>query len=78
MLLSTKLPQSLLTKKKGFSQRGSGNSVPSHFNESPFANSISRNSEKVNSNERNSKISEENGVGWEDLKKSLPETDDAG
>ena len=27
-------------KKKGSSQRGSGNKVPSHLNESPFANSI--------------------------------------
>ena len=40
--------------------------------------SIPEKSEKVNSNERNSKISEENSIGWEDLKKSLPETDDAG
>ena len=35
-------------KKKGASQRGSGNRVPSHLNESPFANSITDSSEKVN------------------------------
>ena len=31
-----------------------------------------------NINGQNSKVSEENSIGWEDLKKSLPETDDAG
>lgn len=41
-------------------------------------NIVPENSESVNRNERNSKISEENSIGWEDLKKSLPETDDAG
>ena len=30
----------LFKKEKGSSQRGSGNKVPSHLNESPFANSI--------------------------------------
>ena len=35
-------------KKKGASQRGSGNRVPSHLNESPFANIIPQNAEKFN------------------------------
>ena len=35
-------------KKKGFSQSGSGNRVPSHLNESPFATIISENGEKSN------------------------------
>ena len=39
-------------KKKGSSQRGSGNRVPSHLNESPFANSILHSEPKVNSNSK--------------------------
>ena len=41
-------------KKKGASQRGSGNQVPSHLNESPFAINIADSDPKVN---RNDKIS---------------------
>ena len=36
-------------KKKGSSQRGSGNTVPSHLNDSPFATSITDSAEKSNS-----------------------------
>ena len=59
------------TKKKGFSQRGSGNSVPSHFNESPFANSIPENSRNVNADERNSKKAEGRGVTRSDLEPDI-------
>lgn len=41
-------------KKKGSSQRGSGNKVPSHLNESPFATSIPDSSEKINPSAKNS------------------------
>ena len=43
-------------KKKGSSQRGSGNNVPSHLNDSPFAISISQNAENSNTfNEKSAK-----------------------
>ena len=49
-------------KKKGSSQRGSGNKVPSRLNESPFANSIPDSTEKSNpSDENSSKRSPESG-----------------
>ena len=41
-------------KRKVFRKEVQVTSVPSHFNESPFANSIPENPKKVNSNERNS------------------------
>ena len=41
-------------KKKGSSQRGSGNNVPSHLNDSPFAISIPQKSEIDNSFDENS------------------------
>jgi len=41
-------------KKKGSSQRGSGNRVPSHLNESPFAISISQKSKFDNTFDKNS------------------------
>ena len=43
-------------KKKGSSQRGSGNNVPSHLNDSPFAISISQNAKNSNTfNEKSAK-----------------------
>ena len=41
-------------KKKGSSQRGSGNNVPSHLNDSPFAISISQNSQNSKAFDKNS------------------------
>ena len=41
-------------KKKGSSQRGSGNKVPSHLNESPFANSIAETEPEVKSSDETS------------------------
>ena len=41
-------------KKKGSSQRGSGNNVPSHLNDSPFAISISQKSQNSNTSDKNS------------------------
>ena len=40
-------------KKKGSSQRGSGNQVPSHLNDSPFAISITNSTENVNTLDEN-------------------------
>ncbi|MBQ3014351.1 MAG: hypothetical protein IJD75_04350, partial [Clostridia bacterium] len=40
-------------KKKGSSQRGPGNKVPSHLNDSPFAISISDSERKNNTNSKN-------------------------
>ena len=55
-------------KKKGASQRGSGNRVPSHLNESPFANSITNFDEKVKENfEERFALPEEGGVSYDEL-----------
>lgn len=69
-------------KGKGASQSGSGNSVPSHLNDSPFANSIPQNGEK--STDLNEKVSENvsdnapEGASDNDSKRSaLPKTREA-
>ena len=48
-------------KKKGSSQRGSGNNVPSHLNDSPFANSISQKIENDNTFDENSSKNVDDG-----------------
>lgn len=51
-------------KKKGFSQRGIGSSVPAHLNDSPFATIIPDSAEKSNSFEENSQENAENSADF--------------
>lgn len=61
-------------KGKGASQSGSGNSVPSHLNDSPFANSIPQNGEKSTpSDEKVSENVSDNDSG----RRALPKTREA-